>query len=198
MGNFFSQGDDGVSLNWYSKLVEGRSAAKGNAVGRAVYDPFKRLGLAILNRKDDKEDSKYALPIKAGDGRRFNFEITPVRYATVPTLKKTSGFQIVTELVHTREGKPKDELFHPLKFDDDEVVSHALYGDNRDEILVTHGPSNIAISRRVLQCLIPGGWLNDEVINLYLELLKERERREHKKFLKCHFFNTFFYKKYIQ
>ncbi|XP_020600378.1 ubiquitin-like-specific protease ESD4, partial [Phalaenopsis equestris] len=37
--------------------------------------------------------------------------------------------------------------------------------------------------------------LNDEVINLYLELLKERERREHKKFLKCHFFNTFFYKK---
>lgn len=34
-----------------------------------------------------------------------------------------------------------------------------------------------------------------QVINLYLELLKERERREHQKFLKCHFFNTFFYKK---
>ena len=30
---------------------------------------------------------------------------------------------------------------------------------------------------------------------MYLELLKERERREPKKFLKCHFFNTFFYKK---
>lgn len=33
------------------------------------------------------------------------------------------------------------------------------------------------------------------MINLYLELLKEREQREPKKFLKCHFFNTFFYKK---
>lgn len=34
-----------------------------------------------------------------------------------------------------------------------------------------------------------------QVINVYLELLKERERREPKKFLNCHFFNTFFYKK---
>ncbi|XP_020407959.1 sentrin-specific protease 2 isoform X1 [Zea mays] len=34
-----------------------------------------------------------------------------------------------------------------------------------------------------------------EVINLYLELLKEREKREPNRFLKCHFFNTFFYKK---
>ncbi|PIM97601.1 Ulp1 peptidase [Handroanthus impetiginosus] len=33
------------------------------------------------------------------------------------------------------------------------------------------------------------------VINLYLELLKEREKRDPKKFLKCHFFNSFFYKK---
>ena len=30
---------------------------------------------------------------------------------------------------------------------------------------------------------------------MYLELLKERELREPNKFLKCHFFNTFFYKK---
>lgn len=37
--------------------------------------------------------------------------------------------------------------------------------------------------------------LSFQVINLYLELLKEREGREPKKFLKCHFFNTFFYKK---
>lgn len=34
-----------------------------------------------------------------------------------------------------------------------------------------------------------------QVINLYLELLKEREEKEPKRFLKCHFFNTFFYKK---
>jgi hypothetical protein len=34
-----------------------------------------------------------------------------------------------------------------------------------------------------------------QVINLYLDLLKERELRQPSKFLKCHFFNTFFYKK---
>ncbi|KAM0071151.1 putative tRNA (guanine(37)-N(1))-methyltransferase [Helianthus debilis subsp. tardiflorus] len=34
-----------------------------------------------------------------------------------------------------------------------------------------------------------------KVINVYLEFLKERESREHKKFLTCHFFNTSFYKK---
>lgn len=36
---------------------------------------------------------------------------------------------------------------------------------------------------------------NFQVINLYFELLKEREKRNPKEFLKCHFFNTFFYKK---
>ena len=34
-----------------------------------------------------------------------------------------------------------------------------------------------------------------QVINLYIELLKERAEREPKRFLKCHFFNTFFFKK---
>jgi Ulp1 family protease len=34
-----------------------------------------------------------------------------------------------------------------------------------------------------------------QVINLYIELLKERAEREPARFLKCHFFNTFFYKK---
>lgn len=32
---------------------------------------------------------------------------------------------------------------------------------------------------------------------MYIELLKEREQREHNRFLKCHFFNTFFYKKVL-
>ncbi|KAH9318397.1 hypothetical protein KI387_020166, partial [Taxus chinensis] len=63
------------------------------------------------------------------------------------------------------------------------------------EVLVMHESSNIEITGRILQCLMPGAWLNDEVINLYFELLKEREKWEPKKFLKCHFFNTFFYKK---
>ncbi|KAK8959796.1 Ubiquitin-like-specific protease ESD4 [Platanthera guangdongensis] len=66
---------------------------------------------------------------------------------------------------------------HPIKVEEDDVF-HALYVGNSLEIVVAHEPSNIRITREVLQCLRPGAWLNDEVINLYLELLKERERRE--------------------
>lgn len=91
--------------------------------------------------------------------------------------------------------KGHDEV-PPLKVEEDEFF-HTLFGGDCLEILVVHEPSNIRITRKVLQCLRPRAWLNDEVINLYLELLKERERREPEKFLKCHFFNTFFFKKLI-
>ncbi|CAN6331106.1 unnamed protein product [Urochloa humidicola] len=40
-----------------------------------------------------------------------------------------------------------------------------------------------------------GGLSKDEVIYLYIELLKERAKSETERFLKCHFFTTFFYNK---
>ncbi|KAK1408652.1 hypothetical protein QVD17_40618 [Tagetes erecta] len=89
------------------------------------------------------------------------------------------------------------EPFRELTDDDKEMVAAALSASSRRKILVTHENSNITITGELLRCLRPGAWLNDEVINVYLELLKEREKKEPKKFLKCHFFNTFFYKKLI-
>ncbi|CAN6206447.1 unnamed protein product [Urochloa humidicola] len=88
------------------------------------------------------------------------------------------------------------EPFTPLTDQDEREVNSLLYDSGHSsEIIVTHGPSNIEITKEKLECLRPRGWLNDEVINLYIELLKERAKREPKRFLKCHFFNTFFYKK---
>lgn len=89
------------------------------------------------------------------------------------------------------------EPFVPLAKEEEAEVSQAFSKPSRRKVLVTHENSNIEITGELLQCLRPGAWLNDEVINVYLELLKEREKREPKKFLKCHFFNTFFYKKLI-
>ncbi|KAI3979023.1 hypothetical protein MKX01_016198 [Papaver californicum] len=86
-------------------------------------------------------------------------------------------------------------LFTPLTDEEEREVDGAFSLVKRRKVLVAHENSNIEITGELLRCLQPGGWLNDEVINVYLELLKERERREPKKFLKCHFFNTFFYKK---
>ncbi|CAH2049719.1 unnamed protein product [Thlaspi arvense] len=96
------------------------------------------------------------------------------------------------------------EPFVPLAEEEEVEVSKALSNSSRRKVLVSHENSNIEITGEILQCLRPREWLNDEkmdscvgreVINVYLELLKEREKREPKKFLKCHFFNTFFYKK---
>ncbi|OEL14215.1 Ubiquitin-like-specific protease ESD4 [Dichanthelium oligosanthes] len=88
------------------------------------------------------------------------------------------------------------ELFTPLTDKDEREVDTLLYDSSHsDKIIVMHEPSNIEITKEKLECLRPRGWLNDEVINLYIELLKERAEREPKRFLKCHFFNTFFYKK---
>ncbi|KAI3961200.1 hypothetical protein MKX01_035786 [Papaver californicum] len=87
------------------------------------------------------------------------------------------------------------EPFVPLTEVEQSQVSFAFAKFNRQKILVTHQKSNIEITGQILQCLKPGGWLNDEVINVYFGLLKEREQREPKKFLKSHFFNTFFYTK---
>nr|XP_034576906.1 putative ubiquitin-like-specific protease 1B isoform X3 [Setaria viridis] len=88
------------------------------------------------------------------------------------------------------------ELFKPLTDEEEKEVRDCFHARGpSSKVLVLHEPSNIEVSKEKFQCLIPGRWLNDEVINLYLELLKEREKREPKRFLKCHFFNTFFYKK---
>ncbi|KAK4374466.1 hypothetical protein RND71_005143 [Anisodus tanguticus] len=90
-----------------------------------------------------------------------------------------------------------EEAFVPLTEEEKDEVSRALSKSNWRRVLVNHKNSNIDITGEMLQCLRPRQWLNDEVINVYLELLKEREKREPQKFLKCHFFNTFFYKKLI-
>ncbi|KAJ8539805.1 hypothetical protein K7X08_014057 [Anisodus acutangulus] len=90
-----------------------------------------------------------------------------------------------------------EEAFVPLTEEEKDEVSRALSKSNWRRVLVTHKSSNIDITGEILQCLRPREWLNDEVINVYLELLKEREKRLPQKFLKCHFFNTFFYKKLI-
>ncbi|XP_077217756.1 ubiquitin-like-specific protease ESD4 [Tasmannia lanceolata] len=114
------------------------------------------------------------------------------------TEAKRSAFKFIKVLPEEVKEDVAQEPFIPLKEAEIDDVSRALsFTSKRREILVVHESSNIEITRDILQCLNPGAWLNDEVINLYLELLKEREKRCPKKFLKCHFFNTFFYKKLI-
>ncbi|KAI3987448.1 hypothetical protein MKX01_042452 [Papaver californicum] len=98
------------------------------------------------------------------------------------------------EVVEGNKTKEKDvfqELFADLTDEENKEVELALSPQYNGEVLVVY--EDIKITGEILQCLRPRRWLNDEVITVYLELLKEREKREPDKFLKCHFFNPFFY-----
>lgn len=96
-----------------------------------------------------------------------------------------------------REASKKEviEALIPLSHEAEQAVEDALYHGSRSEVLAFHKETNIEVTRAIILCLLPGAWLNDEVINVYMQLLKERENRNPDKFLKCHFFNTFFYNK---
>uniref|UniRef100_A0A0D9Y8B2 Ubiquitin-like protease family profile domain-containing protein n=1 Tax=Oryza glumipatula TaxID=40148 RepID=A0A0D9Y8B2_9ORYZ len=149
---------------------------KGSVVVRRV-PLYKELYEASSRRRDAKL-------------RALEFE---VRLAE----KGRLGLEQLADVLPRFGPRKEDEPFVPFTDEDEDSVDHALGGRNRCERLVVHESSNIVITRETLQCLNETAWLNDEVINLYLELLKERELREPNKFLKCHFFNTFFYKKLI-
>ncbi|KAL1548454.1 Ulp1 peptidase [Salvia divinorum] len=162
----------------------------------AKVDDLKNNGLSMLDpMTDDSEEllyKKWYDIVKKRDAKlaniSFNIDLQEKRAQRLLLLrppKKEEPFKKdVTE-----------ECFVPLTPEETDEVSRALSNSHRRKVLATHVNSGIDISGEMLQCLRPGAWLNDEVINVYLGLLKEREKRAPEKFLKCHFFNTFFYKK---
>ncbi|KAK4380035.1 hypothetical protein RND71_001897 [Anisodus tanguticus] len=153
--------------------------------------------LSLSSKFDDSSVPMYKKLLGSAEKRddnlkriQFQIEYTEKLRETHQLLRPQKKEEHVKEHVIT-------EPFVPLAEGEEAEVSHALSNANRTKVLVTHENSKIDITGEILQCLRPGAWLNDEVINVYLELLKEREEKEPKKFLKCHFFNTFFYKKLI-
>lgn len=64
---------------------------------------------------------------------------------------------------------------------------------NLDEILAEL--FKVQLSRRKIQCLDSGHWLNDEVINLYLKLLRQHSVSAFDSANQCYFHSTFFFTK---
>nr|XP_043629453.1 putative ubiquitin-like-specific protease 1B [Erigeron canadensis] len=156
----------------------------------------KMLETLSLNRGLDVLDLDVGLPLY----KRLKDESAKKHDPSLRSLK--FDIELLEAKLKKRQSRPakkkkdvENEPFKPLTDEEVQMVDNALVYSNRRKALVTHTNSNITITEEVMQCLRPRAWLNDEVINVYLELLKEREIREPKKFLKCHFFNTFFYQK---
>ncbi|XP_048610699.1 putative ubiquitin-like-specific protease 1B isoform X4 [Brassica napus] len=132
--------------------------------------------------EDDKVEKEYSSPCRARNDEKGSYLRVVPLIRRSPRLKK-------------KRAEVSRELFLPLKEEEDAQVKSAFSVRNRMKVLVLHKNSGIEIRGETLQCLKPCAWLNDDVINLYLELLKERETRDPQKYFKCHFFNTFFYVK---
>ncbi|XP_051128026.1 ubiquitin-like-specific protease ESD4 [Andrographis paniculata] len=172
----------------------------GSNVKIKIDDDDEKKGLGQLDEvRDDFEVPSYIRLLEAIKKRRDD-KLTSLHFSIELVEKRIQGFHLFRPQTKEEEEIKKDvadECFVPLTEVEKKEISDALSNFNRRKVIVKHENSNIDITGQILQCLRPGAWLNDEVINLYLELLKERERREPQKFLQCHFFNTFFYKKLI-
>ncbi|KAL9237697.1 hypothetical protein vseg_012217 [Gypsophila vaccaria] len=154
-------------------------------------EAYKEL-LSSLDKKYSPKLQTLEFEIKSNEAK-----LRVVRSRRKTREEKEEAVEVVEEKVKKPQEDLLRELFVPLSEEEEGEVKTAFSNSNRRKVLVTHENSNIPITGEKLQCLRPGAWLNDEVINVYLELLKERERREPNKYLTCHFFNTFFYKKLI-
>ncbi|KAJ0802359.1 putative Ulp1 peptidase [Helianthus annuus] len=163
--------------------LDRKGASTSSLNHRGSDDMDVDVGLPLHKRLKNECDEKWNLSLRR---LRFDIKVLETKRAL---------------LQQSRPAKKKEDVendpFRPLTEEEGDLVANALSYSNRNKVLVTHENSNITITGEVMQCLRPYAWLNDEVINVYLELLKERENREPKKFLKCHFFNTFFYKKLV-
>ncbi|XP_071692815.1 ubiquitin-like-specific protease ESD4 [Rutidosis leptorrhynchoides] len=148
-----------------------------------------------LNRRRDVGEGLYYQKLQSESAKKRDPELRRLDFDIKLYEEKRAS------LAKSRPAKKEEDVliepFRPLTDDDVEMVDNAFSNSSRRKVLVTHENSNITITGEMLRCLRPKAWLNDEVINVYLELLKEREKKEPQKFLKCHFFNTFFYKKLI-
>ncbi|KAL6593864.1 hypothetical protein ACP70R_048765 [Stipagrostis hirtigluma subsp. patula] len=186
MGNFVSglfgdghkDGGLGVYRGWVGASRDARDLtvatkeAAGEAphlVSRRGWDPRKAT-LAAVKRKPFYKEAHEAT-------RKFDRRLEELGSEVRLEEEKLAQLRKSTKA-------PKEdlsELFEPLTAEEENEVQACLYsGGPSSKVLVLHESSNIEVSKEKFRCLRPGGWLNDEVINLYLELLKEREKREPK------------------
>ncbi|KZV25607.1 hypothetical protein F511_33991 [Dorcoceras hygrometricum] len=191
------------SPNYEIKSVEKEPKSLDSSVVSDVSNMNAKLD--IVEKKDlillDQEQDTSEFPVhkrlydasKKRDGKLQSLNIFIGFYETC-----MQGFKLFRPQKKEEQFEDvSNECFTPLTKEEEDDVNSALSNFCRRKVLVSHKSSNIDITGEILRCLSPGAWLNDEVINVYLELLKERESRNPRKFLKCHFFNTFFYKKLI-
>lgn len=96
-----------------------------------------------------------------------------------------------TIVLDEEESEEEEEAYPELTEEHQGVIKRALYGGPRTDVVMSK--FNISITRNDLATLIGDSWLNDEVINFYMNLLMERsEQRADDGAPRVYAMNTFF------
>ncbi|XP_055370870.1 sentrin-specific protease 1 isoform X2 [Condylostylus longicornis] len=106
--------------------------------------------------------------------------------------EKFKNFHITADIIIIDEEEEEEEVEFPeFSDEDDALIKKSIYRGTADEVLIQK--FNMSIRRRDIQTLVGDTWLNDEVINFYMNLLMERgEIRASENYPKVYAMNTFF------
>lgn len=142
-------------------------------------EDIKRVeeNLSAIRKKREKEEEAFRKKLKA--------EIDDI----------TGRFAIGLDLDGGSKKRKRGKSERRLNDAQRKIVSDALTGDPSDVVV---SKFNVDMKRKKLRCVRDGTWLNDEVINFYIEILKEysaAKRNEDEQFPNVHLHNSFFYAK---
>ncbi|XP_055603201.1 sentrin-specific protease 1-like isoform X2 [Uranotaenia lowii] len=110
--------------------------------------------------------------------------------------RKLGDFMIKFDTIVLDEDdlEAEEEEYPELTEEHQGIIKRALYGGSRTEVLINK--FNISITRNDLATLIGDNWLNDEVINFYMNLLIERSE-QNESLPRVYAMNTFFIPKLL-
>ncbi|CAK1544274.1 unnamed protein product [Leptosia nina] len=149
--------------------------------------------LATLDTKYNNK--KKETQQKINDARRESDIISKVNHEqSLAHLRNKLKYELCIEESLIVEDQPSVEL-PPLTPEQENLVSKAMGPGPQGQVLIEK--FNLRITRRDLQTLSGLNWLNDEVINFYMNLLMQR-CSERKDLPQVYAANTFFYPKLMQ
>ncbi|NXA13919.1 SENP1 protease, partial [Sapayoa aenigma] len=106
-------------------------------------------------------------------------------------LEKEIPVTVVPEEKEDAKSAEGEEEFPEITEEMEKEIKSVFRGGNQDEVLSE--AFRLTITRKDIQTLNNLNWLNDEIINFYMNLLMERSKE--KGFPAVHAFNTFFFTK---
>ncbi|NXG12952.1 SENP1 protease, partial [Grallaria varia] len=106
-------------------------------------------------------------------------------------LEKEIPVTVIPEEKEDAKSAEGEEEFPEITEEMEKEIKSVFRGGNQDEVLSE--AFRLTITRKDIQTLNNLNWLNDEIINFYMNLLMERSKE--KGFPAVHAFNTFFFTK---